>query len=73
MPVVAIVLEEAQRVLSSSRDRESNVFPRVAREGRKFKVGLCAITQQPKLLDDELPDVAAALSRLSAPQAAEAG
>jgi DNA helicase HerA-like ATPase len=26
----------------------------VAREGRKFKVGLCAITQQPKLLDGEL-------------------
>jgi DNA helicase HerA-like ATPase len=26
----------------------------VAREGRKFKVGLCAVTQQPKLLDDEL-------------------
>ncbi len=54
LPVVAVVLEEAQRVLSRSTDRESNVFPRVAREGRKFKVGLCAITQQPKLLDDEL-------------------
>src|SRR5437763_10047722 len=54
LPVVAIVLEEAQRVLSASRDRESNVFARVAREGRKFKVGLCAVTQQPKLLDDEL-------------------
>ncbi len=54
LPVVSLVLEEAQRVLSSSRDRESNVFPRVAREGRKFKVGLCAITQQPKLLDGEL-------------------
>jgi hypothetical protein len=54
MPVVAVVLEEAQRVLSASKDRESNVFPRVAREGRKFKVGLCAVTQQPKLLDDEL-------------------
>ncbi len=54
LPVVAIALEEAQRVLSRSRDRESNVFPRVAREGRKFKVGLCAVTQQPKLLDDEL-------------------
>jgi uncharacterized protein len=54
MPVVSIVLEEAQRVLSRSSDRESNVFPRVAREGRKFKVGLTAITQQPKLLDDEL-------------------
>jgi uncharacterized protein len=26
----------------------------VAREGRKFKVGLCAISQQPKLIDDEL-------------------
>jgi DNA helicase HerA-like ATPase len=54
LPVVAIALEEAQRVLSRNRDRESNVFPRVAREGRKFKVGLCAVTQQPKLLDDEL-------------------
>ncbi|MDQ3978746.1 MAG: ATP-binding protein [Actinomycetota bacterium] len=53
-PVVAVVLEEAQRVLSASKDRENNVFPRVAREGRKFKVGLCAVTQQPKLLDDEL-------------------
>ena len=54
LPVVAVVLEEAQRVLGAQKDRESNVFPRVAREGRKFKVGLCAITQQPKLLDDEL-------------------
>jgi DNA helicase HerA-like ATPase len=26
----------------------------VAREGRKFGVGLCAVTQQPKLLEDEL-------------------
>src|SRR4029079_1858684 len=54
MPVVAVVLEEAQRVLSAGKDREYNLFPRVAREGRKFKGGLCAITQQPKLLDDEL-------------------
>ncbi|HET9689862.1 MAG TPA: ATP-binding protein [Acidimicrobiales bacterium] len=54
MPVVAIALEEAQRVLSGGADRESNVFPRLAREGRKFKVGLCAVTQQPKLLDGEL-------------------
>jgi hypothetical protein len=54
MPVVSIALEEAQRVLSGNKDRESNVFPRVAREGRKFGVGICAVTQQPKLLDDEL-------------------
>ncbi len=54
LPVVSLALEEAQRVLSASKDRESNVFPRVAREGRKFGVGLCAVTQQPKLLEDEL-------------------
>ena len=54
LPVVSLVLEEAQRVLSSGSDRESNVFPRIAREGRKFKVGITAITQQPKLLDAEL-------------------
>ena len=54
MPTVSIALEEAQRVLGGSKDRESNIFPRVAREGRKFGVGLCAVTQQPKLLDDEL-------------------
>jgi DNA helicase HerA-like ATPase len=54
LPVVSVVLEEAQRVLAANRDRESNVFPRLAREGRKFKVGLTAVTQQPKLLDDEL-------------------
>jgi DNA helicase HerA-like ATPase len=54
LPVVSIALEEAQRVLSRASDRENNVFPRVAREGRKFKVGLLAVTQQPKLLDDEL-------------------
>jgi len=54
MPVVSVALEEAQRVLGGNKDRESNVFPRLAREGRKFGVGLCAVTQQPKLLDDEL-------------------
>jgi DNA helicase HerA-like ATPase len=48
------VLEEAQRVLSKASDADVNVFPRVAREGRKFKVGLVAVTQQPKLVDPEL-------------------
>jgi Helicase HerA, central domain len=54
MPVVSVALEEAQRVLGTGADRDTNVFPRVAREGRKFKVGLCAVTQQPRLLHDEL-------------------
>ncbi len=54
LPVVLIVLEEAQRVLARTRDGDVNVFPRIAREGRKFKVGLCAVSQQPRLIDDEL-------------------
>ncbi len=41
-------------MLSRVARSDENVFPRVAREGRKFKVGLCAVSQQPKLIDDEL-------------------
>ena len=48
-----ILLEEAQRVLSASAG-DSNIFYQVAREGRKFKVGLGVVTQQPKLLSEEL-------------------
>jgi len=49
---VLITLEEAQRVLG--KGGASNVFAQIAREGRKFKTGLCAITQQPKLVDREV-------------------
>jgi uncharacterized protein len=54
LPPTIVALEEAQRVLSRAARADENVFPRVAREGRKFKVGLCAVSQQPKLIDDEL-------------------
>ena len=54
LPPTLVALEEAQRVLSKVKRSDENVFPRVAREGRKFKVGLCAVSQQPKLIDDEL-------------------
>ena len=54
LPRTLVALEEAQRVLTRLEDAEFNVFPRLAREGRKFNVGLCAITQQPKLVDPEL-------------------
>jgi DNA helicase HerA-like ATPase len=54
LPPVLVALEEAQRVLSKVKRSDENVFPRVAREGRKFKVGMCAVSQQPKLIDDEL-------------------
>jgi DNA helicase HerA-like ATPase len=50
-PPVLIALEEAQRVLSQSK---GTVFAQIAREGRKFKVGLCAVSQQPKLINEEI-------------------
>lgn len=48
IPPVLIAIEEAQRVLGGG------IFAQIAREGRKFKVGLCAITQQPKLIGEEV-------------------
>jgi DNA helicase HerA-like ATPase len=47
-----ITIEEAQRVLGE--DSNTSRFETIAREGRKFGVGLCAITQQPKLIDKQL-------------------
>jgi len=49
-PVVSIVLEEAPRVLSN----EDSVFSTIAREGRKFKIGLIAITQLPSLIPRQI-------------------
>jgi hypothetical protein len=47
-PVVSIVLEEAPRVLGKDvLQQGSNIFETIAREGRKFKIGLMAITQLP--------------------------
>jgi DNA helicase HerA-like ATPase len=46
-----ITIEEAQRVLGGEGISR---FAAIAREGRKFGVGLCAITQQPKLIDKQL-------------------
>jgi uncharacterized protein len=53
LPPVCITLEEAQRVLNQGGG-SGNVFSQIAREGRKFKVGLGAVTQQPRLISDEL-------------------
>ena len=53
LPPACVTLEEAQRVLNQ-RGGSNNVFAQIAREGRKFKVGLGAVTQQPRLLSDEL-------------------
>jgi len=47
---VLIAIEEAQRVLGSSSG-STQIFRECAMEGRKFGVGLCVITQQPKNID----------------------
>lgn len=48
-----ITIEEAQRVLGGGEGSLTR-FESIAREGRKFGVGLCAITQQPKLINKQL-------------------
>jgi len=54
-PVVSVVLEEAPRVLGKEAlECGSNIFSTIAREGRKFKVGLTAITQLPSLIPREI-------------------
>ena len=50
-----IVVEEAQNVLSDEQVRGSaNPFVRVAKEGRKFGIGLVAITQRPSAISEEI-------------------
>jgi len=54
-PVVSIILEEAPRVLGREvLEAGPNIFSTIAREGRKFKVGLTAITQLPSLIPREI-------------------
>ena len=54
-PVISIVLEEAPRVLGRDvLERGPNIFSTIAREGRKFKVGLTAITQLPSLIPRDI-------------------
>ena len=55
MPHVSIVLEEAPRVIGKEvLEKGPNVFGTIAREGRKFQVGLIAITQLPSLIPREI-------------------
>lgn len=54
-PIISIVLEEAPRVLGRDvLEKGPNIFSTIAREGRKFKIGLVAITQLPSLIPKEI-------------------
>jgi DNA helicase HerA-like ATPase len=50
---VLITIEEAQRVLGTGGS-STQVFRECAMEGRKFGVGLCVVTQQPKNIDPKV-------------------
>ena len=55
LPELLIVFEEAPRVLGVDALRHgTNVFEKIAREGRKFHIGICAITQMPSLIPKEI-------------------
>ncbi len=48
------IIEEAHILASQKRDtRSKRTISRIAREGRKFGVGLCLVSQSPKSLDSE--------------------
>jgi len=54
-PVISIVIEEAPRVLGKEvLEQGPNIFSTIAREGRKFKVGLIAVTQLPSLIPRQI-------------------
>lgn len=54
-PVISVVLEEAPRVLGKEvLEAGPNIFSTIAREGRKFKVGLTAITQLPSFIPRQI-------------------
>ncbi|MDO5825773.1 MAG: ATP-binding protein [Methanosphaera sp.] len=49
---VFCIIEEAHNLASNARDTKSKyTISKIAREGRKFGVGLCLVSQSPKALD----------------------
>lgn len=51
-PTISMIIEEAPRVLGERAGR--NVFHSIAREGRKFKIGLIGITQLSSMIPREI-------------------
>lgn len=49
-----IYVEEAQNYLSKEKVSQGGIFERIAKEGRKFHLGLVYITQQPSAIDEKI-------------------
>lgn len=54
LPVATVVIEEAPRVLGEGGVGAGNTFAEIAKEGRKFKVGICAVTQLSSVIPKEI-------------------
>lgn len=55
LPVISIILEEAPRVIGRKvLEVRENIFGTIAKEGRKFNIGLVAITQLPSIIPREI-------------------
>jgi len=55
-PSISVIIEEAPRVLASERLESTgdNIYSKIAKEGRKFKVGLVGITQLTSVIPKEI-------------------
>jgi len=54
-PIVSVVIEEAPRVLGSDcLQSGDNIYSTIAKEGRKFRIGLIAITQLTSVIPKEI-------------------
>lgn len=54
VPEIVIFVEEAQNLLSDKQVREGNPIARLAKEGRKYNLGLVYISQQPGAIAKEI-------------------
>jgi len=55
-PVITVVIEEAPRILSGEAiaTKGDNIYSTITREGRKFKIGIMAITQLTSLIPRQI-------------------
>jgi hypothetical protein len=54
VPEIIVFVEESQNFLSDKQVREGNPVARLAKEGRKYNLGLVYVTQQPGAIADEI-------------------
>ena len=57
LPTVLIFVEEAHKYLRKKSDRDvrrENIFTTISKRGRKYRVGLCTVTQMPGELEESI-------------------